>query len=249
MTLLPMAGDVDNPMLSRSLLFIMSLVLRGGIRIIDCRTAVRMLRIAKSSVSVSVHFGCRSKCCVACTADPTFMARINHIRHPDLAVICLPVALLGNPLLLAAAVGRGIVAAGTLRIAGILLGLGGIALVVRLRGIGRLVILLLGVIGLLVLVVGFFLLLGLGSRGLRRLFFARLLFVFILYRCGGLFRRAASLLCNAGTSKLRCRKAHQKRNDNSLCSHADLPVHETGRWTLADIQRPARFYICSRRFF
>ena len=33
-TLLPMAGDVDNPMLSRSLLFIMSLVLRGGIRII-----------------------------------------------------------------------------------------------------------------------------------------------------------------------------------------------------------------------
>ena len=38
------------------------------------------------------------------------MARINHIRHPDLAVICLPVALLGNPLLLAAAVGRGIVA-------------------------------------------------------------------------------------------------------------------------------------------
>ena len=153
------------------------------------------------------------------------MARIHYIRYPDLAVICLPVALLGNPLLLAAAVGRGIVAAGTLRIAGILLGLGGIALVVRLRGIGRLVILLLGVIGLLVLAVGFFLLLGLGSRGLRRLFFAWLLFVFILYRCGGPFRRAASLLCNAGTSKLRCRKAHQKRNDNSLCSHIiSLPM-------------------------
>lgn len=33
-TLLPVTGDVDNPMLSRSLLFIMSLVLRGGIRII-----------------------------------------------------------------------------------------------------------------------------------------------------------------------------------------------------------------------
>ena len=85
------------------------------------------------------------------------MARVYHVRYPDLAVICLPVPLLGNPLFLAAAVGRGIVAAG------ILLGLGGIALVVRLRGIGRLVILLLGVIGLLVLVVGFFLLLGLGS--------------------------------------------------------------------------------------
>ena len=177
------------------------------------------------------------------------MARIHYIRYPDLAVICLPVALLGNPLLLATAVGRGVIAARVLRITGILLGLGGIALVVRLRGIGRLVILLLGVIGLLVLVVGFFLLLGLGSRGLRRLFSTWLLFFFILYRCGGPFRRAASLLCNAGTSKLRCRKAHQKRNDNSLCSHTDLPDHETGRWTLADIQRPARFYICSRRFF
>ena len=104
------------------------------------------------------------------------MTRVYHIWYPDLAVIGLPVALLGNPLLLAAAAGRGIVAAGTLRIVGILLGLGGIALVVRLRGIGRLVILLLGVIGLLVLAVGFFLLLGLGSRGLRRLFFLSLFF-------------------------------------------------------------------------
>lgn len=177
------------------------------------------------------------------------MTRIYHIRHPDLAVIGLPVALLGNPLLLATAVGSRVITARALRIAGILLGLGGIALVVRLRRVGRLVILLLGAIGLLVLAVGFFLLLGLGSRGLRRLFFAWLLFVFILYRCGGPFRRAASLLCNAGTSKLRCRKAHQKRNDNGLCSHTDLSVHETGRWTPADIQRPARFYICSRRFF
>lgn len=33
-TLLPVAGYIDDPMLPRSLLFIMSLVLRGGIRII-----------------------------------------------------------------------------------------------------------------------------------------------------------------------------------------------------------------------
>lgn len=182
--------------------------------------------------------------------DPeTRMTRVYHVRYPDLAVVGFPVALLGNPFLLATAVGRRVSAAGTLRIAGILLRLGGISLAIRLRRVGGLVVLLLGVIGLLVLAVGFFLLLGLGSRGLRRLFFAWLLFVFILYRCGGPFRRAASLLCNAGTSKLRCRKAHQKRNDNSLCSHTDLPAHETGRWTPADIQRPARFYICSRRFF
>ena len=37
-TLLPVAGDVDNPMLSRSLLLIMTLVLRGGIRIIYNRS-------------------------------------------------------------------------------------------------------------------------------------------------------------------------------------------------------------------
>ncbi len=40
------------------------------------------------------------------------MTRVYHIWYPDLAVIGLPVALLGNPLLLAAAVGRGIVAGG-----------------------------------------------------------------------------------------------------------------------------------------
>ena len=42
-TLLPVAGDVDNPMLSRSLLFIMSLVLRCGIRIIDICSMVSTL--------------------------------------------------------------------------------------------------------------------------------------------------------------------------------------------------------------
>lgn len=190
-------------MLSRSLPFIMSLILRGGIRIIDCRTTVRMLRIAKSSVGVSVHFSCRSKCRTACAANPALMTRIHYVRHPDLAVICLPVALLGNPFLLVTAVGRGVVAAGTLRIAGILLGLGGISLAVRLRRVGGLVILLLGVIGLLVLVVGFFLFLGLGSRGLRSLFSTWLLFVFSFYRRNGPFRRTALLLCNAGASELR----------------------------------------------
>ncbi len=44
---------------------------------------------------------------------------------------------------------RRVSAAGTLRIAGILLGLGGISLAVRLRRVGGLVVLLLGVIGLL----------------------------------------------------------------------------------------------------
>lgn len=38
-TLLPVTGDVDNPMLSRSLLFIMTLVLRGGIRIVYDRSS------------------------------------------------------------------------------------------------------------------------------------------------------------------------------------------------------------------
>lgn len=58
MTLLPMAGDVDNPMLSRSLLFIMSLVFRGGIRIIDCRSSIRVLCITVGRENMIVHFGC-----------------------------------------------------------------------------------------------------------------------------------------------------------------------------------------------
>ena len=57
-TLLPVTGDVDNPMLSRSLLFIMSLVLRGGIRIIDCRSSIRVLCITVGRDNMIVHFGC-----------------------------------------------------------------------------------------------------------------------------------------------------------------------------------------------
>lgn len=56
-TLLPVAGDVDNPMLSRSLLLIMSLVLRGGIRIIDCRSSIRVLCITVGRDNMIVHFG------------------------------------------------------------------------------------------------------------------------------------------------------------------------------------------------
>lgn len=56
--LLPMTGYIDNPMLSRSLLFIMSLVLRGGIRIIDCRSSIRVLCITVGRDNMIVHFGC-----------------------------------------------------------------------------------------------------------------------------------------------------------------------------------------------
>lgn len=41
--LLPMTGYIDDPMLPRSLLFIMSLVLRGSIRIIDICSMVLTL--------------------------------------------------------------------------------------------------------------------------------------------------------------------------------------------------------------
>lgn len=57
-TLLPVAGDVDNPMLSRSLLFIMPLIFRGGIRIIDCRSSIRVLCITVGRDNMIVHFGC-----------------------------------------------------------------------------------------------------------------------------------------------------------------------------------------------
>ena len=142
-------------MLPRNLLFIMSLVLRCGIRIVYDRSSDAAVVHIIMNPRIGGIFGIEGPYHSATMVNQeTRMARVYHVRYPDLAVICLPGPLLGNPLFLAAAVGRGIVAAG------ILLGLGGIALVVRLRGIGRLVILLLGVIGLLVLVVGLFLLLG-----------------------------------------------------------------------------------------
>lgn len=42
-TLFPVTGNIDDPMLPRSLLFIMSLVLRGSIRIIDICSMVLAL--------------------------------------------------------------------------------------------------------------------------------------------------------------------------------------------------------------
>lgn len=56
--LLPMTGYIDDPMLPRSLLFIMSLVFRGSIRIIDCRSSIRVLCITVGRDNMIVHFGC-----------------------------------------------------------------------------------------------------------------------------------------------------------------------------------------------
>ena len=95
-----MTGDVDDPMLSRSLLFIMSLVLRDGIRIVYDRSSDATAFAVIDNPSVGGIIGIEGAYQSAATIDPeTRMTRIHYIRHPDLAVIRLPESLFGNPLL------------------------------------------------------------------------------------------------------------------------------------------------------
>lgn len=92
-----MTGDVDNPMLSRSLLFIMSLVLRCGIRIVYDRSSDAAVVHIIMNPRIGGIFGIEGSYHSTTMVDPeTRMARIHYIRHPDLAVICLPVSLLGT---------------------------------------------------------------------------------------------------------------------------------------------------------
>ena len=105
--LLPVPGHVDDPVPAGRLLLVVPLVLAGGIGVIDHRsanTAIIDIVIAPrpcSSLAVKrSDFG-------STMVDPVaFMAHVHHVRDPDLAVVCLPVALLGDPLLLGLGGGR-----------------------------------------------------------------------------------------------------------------------------------------------
>lgn len=103
----PMSGHVDDPVLPGRLLLVVPLVLAGGIGVIDhgsANTAIIDIVIAPcpcSSLAVKrSDFG-------STMVDPiAFMAHVHHVRDPDLAVVDLPVALLGDPLLLGLGGGR-----------------------------------------------------------------------------------------------------------------------------------------------
>lgn len=102
-----MSGHVDDPVLPGRLLLVVPLVLAGGIGVIDHRsanTAIIDIVIAPrpcSSLAVKrSDFG-------STMVDPVaFMVHVHHVRDPDLAVVDLPVALLGDPLLLGLGGGR-----------------------------------------------------------------------------------------------------------------------------------------------
>ena len=95
-----MAGDVDDPMLPRNLLFIMSLVLRGGIRIVYDRSSdaavVHIIMDPRIGGIVGIEGAYQG---AAMIGPETRMTRVYHIRHPDLAVVSFPVSLFSNPLL------------------------------------------------------------------------------------------------------------------------------------------------------
>ena len=102
-----MSGHVDDPVLPGRLLLVVPLVLAGGIGVIDhgsANTAIIDIVIAPcpcSSLAVKrSDFG-------STMVDPiAFMAHVHHVRDPDLAVVDLPVVLLGDPLLLGLGGGR-----------------------------------------------------------------------------------------------------------------------------------------------
>ena len=105
--LLPVPGHVDDPVPAGRLLLVMTLVLAGGIGAIDHRSAnaaiIDIVIAPRPCSSLAVKrsdFG-------STMVDPVaLMAHVHHVRDPDLAVVGLPVALLGDPLLLGLGGGR-----------------------------------------------------------------------------------------------------------------------------------------------
>lgn len=105
--LLPVPGHVDDPVPAGRLLLVVPLVLAGGIGVIDHRSAnaaiIDIVIAPRPCSSLAVKrsdFG-------STMVDPVaLMAHVHHVRDPDLAVVGLPVALLGDPLLLGLGGGR-----------------------------------------------------------------------------------------------------------------------------------------------
>lgn len=105
--LLPVPGHVDDPVPAGRLLLVAPLVLAGGIGVIDHRSAnaaiIDIVIAPRPCSSLAVKrsdFG-------STMVDPVaLMAHVHHVRDPDLAVVGLPVALLGDPLLLGLGGGR-----------------------------------------------------------------------------------------------------------------------------------------------
>lgn len=93
-----MPGDVDNPMLPRGLLFVVALVLRGGVGVVNVAAVVLTLGPHGVAMGVEARFGTEDSS--ADSTNAALVARIDDIGRPYLTVIRLPVALLRNPLLL-----------------------------------------------------------------------------------------------------------------------------------------------------
>ena len=97
-SLLPVAGHVHDPVPAGRLLLVMPLVLAGGVGVVGITIMVLALGIHRIAMCVEAVFGV--ECRAAGIADEAAMAHVNDVRYPDLAVVGLPVALLGYPLLL-----------------------------------------------------------------------------------------------------------------------------------------------------
>lgn len=93
-----MPGGIDNPMLSRGLLFVVALIFGGGVGVINVAAVVLTLGPHGVAMGVEARFGIEDSS--AGSTNAALVARINDIGHPYLTVIRLPVALLRDPHLL-----------------------------------------------------------------------------------------------------------------------------------------------------
>lgn len=93
-----MARNVYDPVLPCGLLFVVALVLCGGVGVVNVATVVLTLGPYGVAVGVGISFGIEDGS--AGGANAALVTRIDNVWNPYLTVIRLPMALLGHPFLL-----------------------------------------------------------------------------------------------------------------------------------------------------
>lgn len=111
-----MPRDVNDPVLTRGLLFVAALVLCGGVGVVNVAVVVLTLGPHGVAMGVETRFGIEGSS--TGVANAALMARIDDIGYPYLTVLCLPVTLFGYPLFLRLG-GLRSVAVGLSRLAGV----------------------------------------------------------------------------------------------------------------------------------
>lgn len=93
--LFPMPGNIHDPVLPRDLLFVVALVLCGGVGVINVSAVVLTLGPHGVAMGVEARLGIEDSS--AGSTNATLVVRVDNIGHLYLTVLGLPVTLLGYP--------------------------------------------------------------------------------------------------------------------------------------------------------